>query len=106
MRKSTFWNVTLPKIMTVYANLVFLALWVGFIVAIFSNRDWLDLLWYWVQALPFLPKIIIWILILPIMVGLFIWKSSWSMVATAFGYAGIVIWTLMAVRSLFKVFKK
>ncbi|MCJ7695802.1 MAG: hypothetical protein MUO40_10300 [Anaerolineaceae bacterium] len=106
MRKSTFWNVTLPKVMTVYANLVFLALWVGFIIAIVSNRDWLDLLWIWVQALPLLPKIIIWILILPIMVGLSIWKSSWSTLASFFSYAGIVVWTLTAVRSLFKVFRK
>lgn len=105
MKDSTFWDVTLPRGMTIYANLVFLILWVGFIVALVVNREWLDVVWNLVQALPLVPKIIAWVLFLPIMVGLWIWESSWSTLGNLLGFAGIVGWTLLAVSGIFKYFR-
>lgn len=105
MRDSTFWDVTVPRVMTIYANLIFLVLWVGFVIALIVNREWLDMLWDWVLALPLVPRIIVWVLILPIMVGLWIWESSWSTLGNLLGFAGIVGWTLLAVRSIFQNFQ-
>ena len=59
MRASSFWDVTVPRAMTIYANVIFVVLWVGFIIALVVNREWLDVLWNWAQALPLVPKIII-----------------------------------------------
>jgi len=36
-------------------------------------------------------------LFLPIMVGLWIWESSWPALGNLLGFAGIVGWTLLAV---------
>ena len=105
MKDSTFWEVTVPRAMTIYANVIFLVLWVGFVIALVVNREWLDVLWNWVQALPSVPRFIVWMVFLPIMVGLWIWESSWTTLGHMVGFAGIVAWTLVAVSGIFRVFK-
>ena len=47
MKGSAFWDVTVPRAMTIYANTVFALLWLGFIVALIVNREWLDMAWTW-----------------------------------------------------------
>jgi hypothetical protein len=91
--------------MTIYANLVFAILWVGFFIALAMNREWLDVLWNWAQALPLVPRIIVWVLFLPIMVGLWIWESSWPALGRVAGLASMVGWTLLAVNSIYKYFR-
>ena len=105
MRNSSFWNVTVPRSMSIYANVIFVVLWVGFITALVVNQEWLDVLWNWAQALPWLPKIIVWVLFLPIMVGLWIWESSWPTFLRLVGFAGMVGWTLLAVSGLPRAFR-
>jgi hypothetical protein len=91
--------------MSIYANLIFVLLWVGFIIALVVNREWLDLLWSWVGALPLVLRIIVWLVFLPIMVGLWIWESSWSTFPRLLGLIGIIAWTLTALSSLVKAYK-
>ena len=79
MKESSFWNVTVPRTMSIYANAIFLMLWVGLIFALVVNRQWLDELWDWVQAMPTVPRVIVWVIFLPILVGLWIWDSSWPL---------------------------
>lgn len=105
MTDSSFWNDLVTKTLTIYANVIFVVLWVGFAVALIVNREWLDLLWNWTQALPLLPKIIIWVFFLPILVGLWIWESSWPVLGRLVGLAGIVGWTVLAVYSWFETFR-
>jgi hypothetical protein len=105
MRDSIFWAVTVPRIMSTYANVVFVVLWVAFVTALVVNREWLDVLWNWVQALHPAPKIIIWVIFTPIMAGLWIWESSWPVLGRLVGFIGIVVWTLLAVSSLYKAFR-
>lgn len=106
MRDSTFWDVTVPRSMTIFANVIFAILWVGFFLALAVNREWMDVLWNWALALPLIPKIIVWVVFLPIMVGLWIWESSWPTFGRLVGFAGIVGWTLLAVNSIFKNFRQ
>ena len=99
---SSFWNVTVPRVLTTYALVIFAMLWVGFAIALVVDREWLDLLWNWVRALPIVVEIIVWVLFLPIMVALWIWESSWPFLVRLLGFAGIVGWTLLAVYSFFR----
>jgi len=96
MRDSSFWDVTVPRVLSTYAITIFAILWIGFVIALVVNREWLDLLWNWVQALPTVVEIIVWVLFLPITVGLWIWESSWSNLVRLLAFAGIVGWTLLA----------
>ena len=105
MRDSSFWNVVVPRVMGTYANVIFLVLWVGFIIALLVNQEWLDVLWNWVQALPMIPRMIVWVMFLPIMVGLLIWESTWPALGRLVGFTGIVAWTLLAVYSLIRDFR-
>ena len=102
MRDSSFWNVTVPRVLSTYATVIFAMLWVGFAIALVVNREWLDLLWNWVRALPSVAEIIIWFLFLRIMVGLWIWDSSWPALVHLLAFAGIVVWTLLAVSSFLR----
>ncbi len=102
MRDSSFWSVTVPRVLSTYAIVIFAMLWVGFAIALVVNREWLDLLWNWVQALPSVADIIVWVLFLPMMVGLWIWESSWSDLVRLLAFAGIVVWTLLAVSSFLR----
>jgi len=66
MRDSSFWSVTVPRVLSTYAIVIFAILWVGFAIAVVVNREWLDLLWNWVRALPSVAEIIAWVFFLPI----------------------------------------
>lgn len=105
MKDSIFWAVIVPRVMSTYATVVFLVLWVGFIAAIIVNREWLDMLWNWVQALHPVPKTIAWVILTPIMAALWIWESSWPVIGRLAGFIGIFAWTLLAVSSLYKAFR-
>ena len=105
MRETSFWNDILSRTMSIYANLIFVVLWVGFLIALVVNREWLDELWNWARALPSAPRIIVWVLFLPILVGLWIWESSWPTLGQIVGFMGIAAWTLLAVSSLIKAFR-
>ena len=102
MRDSPFWSVTVPRVLSTYAIVIFAILWVGFAIALVVNREWLDLLWNWVRALPPVAEIIVWVFFLPITVGLWIWESSWPALVRLLAFAGIVFWTLLAVSSFFR----
>jgi len=105
MREASVWNDIISKSMTIYANIIFIVLWGGLVIALVVNRGWLDEFWNWVQALPSVPKVVVWVLLLPIMVGLWIWESPWSTPGRLVGLVGIVGWTLLAGYSLFKNFR-
>jgi hypothetical protein len=100
MTDSSSWNVTASRVLSTYAIVIFAVLWIGFATALLVNQAWLDSLWNWVRGLPLVPEIIVWLLLLPIMVGLWIWESSWPALLRLLGFAGIVGWTVLAVSSL------
>ena len=97
MKDSSVWSVIVTRVLCTYSVVILAILWVGFAIALVVNREWLDLIWNWVQALPSVAKIIVWLLFLPGMVGLWIWESSWPDLVRLLAFAGIVGWTLVAV---------
>ena len=105
MRGSSFWNVTVPRVLSTYAIVIFAILWVGFAAAVAVNGEWLDFLWNWVQALPIVAEIIVWVLFLPIMVGLWIWESSWPNLVRLLASAGIVGWTALAISGFLRAWR-
>ena len=102
MRDSSFWSTTFSRVLSTYAIVIFAVLWVGFAIALVVNQEWLDLLWNWVRALPSVAEIVVWVVFLPIMVGLWIWESSWPAFVRLLAVAGIVLWTLLAVSSFIR----
>ena len=105
MKGSSFWRVTVPRVLSTYAVVILAMLWIGFAVAFVVNRDWLDLLWNGVRAFPLVVETMVWVLLLPIMVGLWIWQSSWPAFVRLLAFAGIVVWTLVAVSSFVRAIR-
>ena len=105
MNDSSFWEITVPRVMSSYAVLIFVILWLGFAIALIANPEWLDLLWKWVGDLPPVLNILAWVFITPVMATLWIWESSWTTILRIFGFSGIAGWTALAVSSFVKSFR-
>lgn len=58
---------------------VFLLLWIAFSVALIFSQATLDSVWHWMGTLPLVGQIILWVLFLPVVVGLWIWESDWAL---------------------------
>lgn len=104
MKNAAFLNTAVPRILSAYAMLIFAIGWIGFMIALIVNPTWLDMLWKWVQLLPLFLQVVIWIVFLPVMVGLWIWQSAWSLPLSILAAAGLVGWTFLAVSSFIKTF--
>jgi len=105
MTDSSFWNITFPRVLSTYAVVVFAIMWVGFVIALLVNPEWLDMLWEWVRALPILLQIIVWVIFLPVLVGLWAWESSWPVFVKLLVLAGLVGWTILAVSSFVRAWR-
>jgi hypothetical protein len=105
MGDSSFWNITFPRVLSTYAVVVIAVMWLGFVIALLVNPEWLDMLWEWVRALPILLQIIVWVIFLPVMVGLWAWESSWSVFVKLLVLAGLVGWTILAVSSFTRAWR-
>ena len=105
MRDSTFLTVTVPRALSTYAVATFVILWIGFAIALMVDRAWLDLLWRWAQTLPTAARIGVWVVFLPIPVGLWIWESSWAVLVRLLAMGGMVIWTTLAVSSFIRAWR-
>jgi hypothetical protein len=105
MKGSAFWSGFVPKAMNIYATSIFALLWLGFILALIVNREWLDMAWTWVESLPLVLRILAWIFLTPVMLLLWVWQSSLPILGRLLIYAGLVGWTLIAVFNIIKVFR-
>lgn len=104
MNGSQFWEKILPRLLSSYAVLSFLALWMGLAAALLINPDWLVSLWSWVQALPSLIRILAWIFLTPLLTALWIWNADWATFLKLLAYTGLAGWTALALNSFKKAF--
>jgi hypothetical protein len=52
-------------------------LWLGFAAALIFNQAILDNVWTTFRGLPWMVQGAIWLLVLPVTAGLWIWETSW-----------------------------
>jgi hypothetical protein len=58
---------------------IFLILWFAFGAALILNHGALDGVWQWLTGVPIILQVILWVVFLPITVGLWIWESDWDL---------------------------
>jgi hypothetical protein len=85
---------------------VFIVLWVGAAIALFTDGEILADAWAWLTGLPPVAAVVVWILILPIAVGLWAWSAELAPIAMGAVVIGLVAWTLVAASGLIKAFKR
>lgn len=64
-------------IINISAFIVLGILWLGFAVALVVNPALLDTAWQFFRGLPMAGQIVLGLLLLPVVLGLWIWESPW-----------------------------
>ena len=59
------------------AFVILTILWLGFAAALIFNQAILDNVWTAFRALPWVVQGIVWLLVLPVTAGLWIWETDW-----------------------------
>ena len=92
--------VPITNLITVLASsgamlLIFGVLWTAFAFALVRDQAGLDAAWLRLRHLPLIVQALIWLLFLPVMLGLFIWRRAWPPAARLLVIAGIAGWNLL-----------
>ena len=74
---------------------LFALIWVAFGVGLVWSQGSIDQAWAAIRSLPLLVQGVVWLLFLPIMVGLWIWETTWPFVVRLVLVAGIAGWNLL-----------
>lgn len=74
---------------------VFALLWFAFGAAIVWREGTLDQTWARVQSLPLVVRALVWLLFLPVMVGLWIWERTWPRLVRLVLVLGLAFWNLL-----------
>lgn len=73
----------------------FAGLWVAFGAAVIWSQGSLDAAWQWIRGLPLLVQGLVWLLFLPVVIGLWIWETTWPLVVRLVLVAGVAGWNLL-----------
>lgn len=74
---------------------VFAGLWVLFGYAVVRDRSGLDATWIRIRHLPIVAQALAWLLFLPVLAGLWIWRSSWPLARRLVLIVGLAGWNLL-----------
>lgn len=75
--------------------LVFAAIWVAFAVGLIWSQGSIDAAWEWIRGLPLIAQAVVWLLFLPVMIGVWIWETSWPLILRLVLVAGVAGWNLL-----------
>jgi hypothetical protein len=77
------------------AFIIFVALWVAFGAGLIWNQGGVDAAWQWIRDLPLLVQAVVWLLFLPVVMGLWIWDTSWPLLVRLLLVGGLAAWSVM-----------
>jgi hypothetical protein len=83
-------------LINVSAFLLFTLLWLAFGVTLLFRRDTLDGVWEGLQGLPWPAQATVWLLLLPVVAGLWIWETDWSLWLRLLLVAGLAVANIVA----------
>ena len=69
----------MEQLFNVVVFVLFLVLWAAFAYALVADQAGLDNLWRWVQSQHVLIQGSVWLLFLPVTIGLWVWESGWPL---------------------------
>jgi hypothetical protein len=74
---------------------IFAVLWLAFGAGLIWSQGSVDAAWQWIRDMPLLLQWAIWLLFLPVMVGMWIWQTTWPLALRLLLIIGIGGWNLM-----------
>jgi hypothetical protein len=70
---------------------LFALLWLVFGIALIASQGSLDAAWEWIRSLPLIAQAVVWVAFLPVVLGLWVWQTDWTLVVRVLVIAGIAI---------------
>jgi len=77
------------------ALLIFAGLWAAFAFALVRDRARLDDAWQRIRRLPLPVQAIAWLLFMPVLVGLAVWRARWPLAGRLVTIGGVAAWSLL-----------
>jgi hypothetical protein len=77
------------------ALLIFAGLWAAFGFALVRDRARLDEAWLRIRRLPLPVQAIVWLLFMPVLVGLVVWRSRWPLSGRLVTIGAVAAWSLL-----------
>jgi len=80
------------------AFVILTGLWLGFAAALIFNQTILDNVWTAFRGLPWGVQGVIWLLVLPVTAGLWIWETNWPLwlrLVLVIGLGWVTIYTFL-----------
>ena len=74
---------------------VFAALWAAFAIGVIGSQSSVDEVWQTIGSWPLIIQVAAWIIVLPVMAGLWIWETTWPLVLRVVLVVGLAGWNLM-----------
>lgn len=74
---------------------LFALIWVAFGVGLVWSQGSIDQAWTSIRSLPLLVQGLVWLLFLPVMVGLWIWETTWPLAVRLLLVLGVAGWNLL-----------
>lgn len=73
----------------------FAALWLAFGIALVREPARVDAAWQRLRSLPLVVQALAWLLFLPVIAGLWVWRTSWPRAARLTAVACLAGWNLV-----------
>jgi len=74
---------------------IFAIIWIAFAVGLIWSQGSLDQAWNAVRGLPLIVQVVVWLFFLPVMIGLWIWETSWPLIVRLVLVVGVAGWNLL-----------
>jgi ABC-type amino acid transport system permease subunit len=74
---------------------IFAVIWVAFAVGLIWSQGSIDQAWQTIRALPLLVQLVVWVLFLPVMIGLWVWETTWPLILRLVLVVGVAGWNLI-----------
>lgn len=75
---------------------LFLLIWAAFGFALVASQGSLDQAWQAIRELPLMVQLVVWLLFLPVMIGLWVWEASgWNLLVRLILVIGVAGWNLL-----------
>ena len=88
-----------------YAVLVFAILWIGLVFGLADGGGLFVEAWASLTGLEVAAQIVLWILFLPITVGLWAWNAGLPSLLASAVALGLIAWTLVAISGLVRAIR-
>jgi hypothetical protein len=73
---------------------IFAVIWIAFAAGLIFSQGSVDQAWQMVRSLPLIVQIGVWVLFLPVMIGLWVWETSWPLIVRLVLVVGVAGWNL------------